>query len=247
MKSIEKYSFLIAILLLAQTLPAQSAHSLQRKADREYSKSNYRDAEQAYRQAGEKKANDPALLYNTGNAVYQQGNYAASEPFFEKAAKTAKEPAKRADALHNLGNAYLKQQKFREAVDAYENSLRQRPGDPETKVNLQLAKKKLQQQQQQQQQNQQDQQQNNDQQNQQQQDQQQQNDQNQQQQNQQQSNEQPQQPDQQPREQQADGRMTPEQAKRLLETAVAPEDRRNAKKYREQEPGKYQVRPKKDW
>ena len=149
MKNIEKYSFWIVFLSLAQALTAQSAHALQREADRQYSKSNYREAEQGYRQAGEKKANDPALLYNTGNAVYQQGNYAAAEPFFEKAAKTAKEPAKRADALHNLGNAYLKQQKFREAVDAYENSLRQRPGDPETKVNLQLAKKKLQQQQQQ--------------------------------------------------------------------------------------------------
>lgn len=243
MKNIEKYSFFIVILLLAQTLPAQSAHSLQREADRQYSKSNYREAEQGYRKAGEKKANDPALLYNTGNAIYQQGNYAASEPFFEKAAQAAKEPAKQADALHNLGNAYLKQQKYREAIDAYENSLRQRPGDPETKVNLQLAKKKLQQQQQQQQQqDQQNQQQNNDQQDQQQQ---QQNNQDQQQQNQQpqQPNEQPQQPQQ----QQSDGRMTPEQAKRLLETAVAPEDRRNAKKYREQEPGKHQVRPKKDW
>ncbi|MCB9331350.1 MAG: tetratricopeptide repeat protein [Lewinellaceae bacterium] len=247
MKNIEKYSFFIVILLLAQTLPAQSAHSLQREADRQYSKSNYRNAEQGYRKASEKKANDPALLYNTGNAIYQQGNYAASEPFFEKAAQSAKEPAKRADALHNLGNAYLKQQKYREAVEAYENSLRQRPGDSETKVNLQLAKKKLQQQQQeQQQQNQQNQQQNNDQQDQQQQ--QQNNDQQNQQQQNQQPNEQPQQPDQQPQQQQQqDGRMTPEQAKRLLETAVAPEDRRNAKKYREQEPGKHQVRPKKDW
>ena len=73
--------------------------------------------------------------------------------------------------------------------------------------------------------------------------------QNQQQQQNQQPNEQPQQPDQQQQQQQQqpDGRMTPEQAKRLLETAVAPEDRRNAKKYREQEPGKHQTRKKKDW
>jgi len=244
MKNIEKYSFFIVLLSLAQPVPAQSAHKLQREGDRQYSKSNYRDAEQAYRQASEKKAGDPDLQYNTGNAIYQQGNFAASEPFFDQAAKTAKAPAKRADALHNLGNAYLKQQKFREAVDAYENSLRLRPGDPETKVNLQLAKKKLQQQQQaqQNQQNQNQQQQNNDQQ-----DQQQQPQPNQDQQQEQQPGEQPQQPDQKPQQQQADGRMTPEQAKRLLETAVAPEDQRNAKKYREQEAGKYQVRPKKDW
>ena len=41
--------------------------------------------------------------------------------------------------------------------------------------------------------------------------------------------------------------MTREQARRLLETAVAPEDQRNARKYRELDPGKHQVKPKKDW
>ena len=33
----------------------------------------------------------------------------------------------------------------------------------------------------------------------------------------------------------------------LLETAVAPEDKQNARKYREMEPGKHRVKPKKDW
>jgi tetratricopeptide (TPR) repeat protein len=233
--------------LLSQNLTAQSAHNLQREADRFYSESNYREAEERYRQASKKKADDPTLRYNTGNAIYQQGNYAASELYFKNAAELATDPNRRADALHNLGNAYLKQQKYSEAVQSYENSLRERPGDAETKVNLQLAKKKLRQQQaEQQQKDQQDQQnQNNDQQ-----DQNQQGQQNQGQQPQQpnqQPGEQDQQPDQQPEQPNTDGRMTREQAKRLLETAVAPEDQQNAKKYREQEPGKHTVRPKKDW
>ena len=236
-----KFGLLLTGCLVAQILPSQSAHQHRREGDRQYQESNYKAAEKAYRQAGEKK-NDPTLQFNTGNAIYQQGNYAAAEPFFDQAAKTVKDPNKQADAYHNLGNAYLKQQKLEEAVNAYENSLRARPGDPDTKVNLQLAKKKLRQKQQNKQnQNQQDQQ-----------------DQNQDQQDQQQ-NQQPQQPgDQQPQQQEQQnqqnpnqpnnqGRLSPEEARQLLETAVAPADKQNARKYREQEPGKHQVKPKKDW
>lgn len=244
----------ITLLSLACTawaivLTAQSAHKLLREGDRQYEQSNYREAEQAYRQASEQKSAPPGAIYNTGNAVYQQGNYAASEKLFEQAAQAAGNKTMQADALYNLGNARLKQQKYQEAVQAYENSLRLRPGDPQTKVNLQLAKKKLQQEQQKQQQQNQQNQQPNQQQNQQDQ---QQNQQTPQQPQQNQGQNQPQdQPQQQPKDQQSrqasDGRMNPEQARRLLETAVAPEDQRNARKYREMEPGKHQKAPKKDW
>ncbi len=239
--------------LLVQILPAQSVHQLRREGDKQYNQSKYREAEQEYRKATEQKTNDPALQYNLGNSMYQQGNYEAAEPVFDQASKTAKTSNQQADALHNLGNTYLKQHKFREAVEAYENSLRARPGDPDTKVNLQIARKKLRQQEQEQKEQQQQNQQNP-------------NDQKQpqgQQPNEKQpnGNPEPKQPPQQPGDQQpppqqeqqknqqenSTGRMTPEQARRLLETAVAPADKRNARKYRELEPGKHYVKPKKDW
>jgi tetratricopeptide (TPR) repeat protein len=222
---------------------AQSAHQLLRQGDREYQNAKYREAEEAYRQAGQKKANDPAVQYNTGNAIYQQGNYAASESYFEQAAKTAKEPAVRADAFHNLGNTFFKQQKYKEALNAYENSLRLRPGDVDTKVNLQMAKKKWQQQQEQQKKQEQQEQPQNQPQQDQSSGQQQQPNENQKQEQPQQPQEQPQQPEEQP----SDGSMTREQARRLLETAVGPEDQKNARKYRELDPGKHKTQPKKDW
>ena len=247
-----RIGLVLLLFLVGKTLLAQSAHTLRREGDRAYERSEYRDAEQAYRKAGETTASVPDVAYNTGNAIYQQGNYAESERFYEQAARTGKQPKLQADAFHNLGNALLKQNKYEQAVQAYENSLRKRPGDPETKANLQLAKKKLQQQQeQQQQQNNQDQ--NNQQQSQSQNDQQQpdqqQNNQQQENQDQEQQGQQEQQQNNQDQQQPqpSDGRMTPEQARRLLETAVAPEDKRNARKYREMEPGKHQVQTKKDW
>lgn len=243
----QKFTGIVLFLLAGQMALAQSAHQLLRRGDNAYDKSNYAEAEEAYRQADTKKKNDLYTTYNTGNALYQQSHYDQSESFFRKSAELAQDPAAKADALHNLGNAFLKQRKFKEAVEAYQNSLRQRPGDPQTKANLQLAKKQLKQQQEQQQnqgQQPQDQQQPSDQQQQQQQPQPGQNqDQNQP----QQPNEQPnQQPDQQ-QEQPADGQMTREQARRLLETAVSPADQKNARKYRELDPGTHQTRPKKDW
>lgn len=231
---------LLPVLFFVSQAVAQSARQLQREGDRQYQDAHYREAEEAYRQAAQKKQNDPIVRYNTGNAVYQQGNYAASENYFDQTTREAKDPDMRADAFHNLGNAYFKQQKFKEAIDAYQNSLRLRPGDPDTKVNLQMAKKKWQKQQQEQQ-KQQEQQQNqpqnqpDDQQNQP-----------------EQSQNQPQQPQQQPQnkqqeEQTSDGSMTREQARRILETAVDPQDQKNARKYRELDPGQHKTRPAKDW
>jgi len=238
----KKSALAVLLCALGPTMTAQSAHKHLRDGDRSYERSNYGEAEQAYRQANEKIPTDPKSAYNLGNALYQQGNYGEAEKKYEQAAKTAPEPALQADALHNLGNAYILQQKYQEAIRAYENSLRRRPGDPATKANLQLAKKKWQQQQQEQQKEQEQQQQPQEQQDssagQQPAEQPQQPD---------QQEQQPSQPSQKPPEQPNDGKMTREQAQRILETAVSPEDKRNARKYREQEPGKHQVRPKKDW
>jgi tetratricopeptide (TPR) repeat protein len=236
----KKSAVVLLLCALGPALSAQAAHQLLRNGDRSYERSDYREAEQAYRSACEKTPENIKGHYNLGNALYRQGNYADAEKRFEQAAQASKDPALQADALHNLGNTLLQQQKYQQAIQAYENSLRRRPADPETKVNLQLAKKKLQQQQQEQQKKQEQQQQPQDPS------------------PGQQPEEQPQQPDQQsqpqdqpnqqPAEQQpADGKMTREEARRILETAVSPEDKRNARKYREQEPGKHQERPKKDW
>lgn len=232
----------MGLLCAAQTPFAQSAHQALRQGDRAYDMSNYAESEEAYREAEKKKSDDPRTYYNTGNAIYQQSHYDESERYFRKTAELAKEPAMKADAFHNLGNAMLKQHKFQEAVDAYQNSLRARPGDPETKANLQLAKKYLKQQQQQ----------NSGQQPRDQQQpssskpsgQQQQQGQNQ---DQQQQNPQPNQPQEQQQEQPSDGQMTREQARRMLETAVSPADQKSARKYRELDPGQHQARPKKDW
>jgi Ca-activated chloride channel homolog len=246
--------WLFYMLFWASMMPAgyaQSAHGALLKGDRQFGRENYKEAEKQYRIAADLDYSNPKALYNLGNALYQQGKWEDAAERFDLAAKNYKEPKGRAHALHNLGNAMLKQRKFQDAVDAYENSLRFNPGDAETKMNLQMARKMLQKEQAQQKQ-------------QQQQQQQQQQDQQQQQQNQQgqkpsnqpnkpeqkpggQQQQQPSQPSEQQKQEQQAARLKQAEAQRLLETAVGPEDQRNARKYRSAQQQNKPKSSKKDW
>ncbi len=129
---------LLLPLLLPLQLFAQSAHRQLQQGDRLYDEKSWSAAEETYRKA-EPSA---AASYNVGNAAYQQGKYEIAAESLKKAA-TAATPEARADAFFNLGNAYLQQGKFKEAIAAYEKSLRQQPNRFDAKKNLQIAKKKL--------------------------------------------------------------------------------------------------------
>lgn len=242
-------SGLLLSTFLSAALSAQSAHKSLQKGDQAFDTEQYKDAEKHYRDAADLKYGDPIAAYNLGNAFYQQGNWDDAAKRFEQAQRSAPDAAFKADALHNLGNAFLKQQKYKEAIEAYENSLRIRPGDADTKQNLQMAKKKLKEEQQRQQQEQKKQQQQN--QEQQQQDSQSQEKNQQQKQQQNQGEGQPQQPnqgqEQKNQEKPESGKIKKEEAKRLLETAIGPEDQKNARKYREQRQQPKPSGKEKDW
>jgi tetratricopeptide (TPR) repeat protein len=228
-----------ALFLIFSTLAFSQSHQSLRKGDSFYDKKEYSDAEKAYRDATARDAQKPSGAYNTGNALYRQGNYDDAAQHFQTVAKHPNAtPGMQADALYNLGNSLLKQNKYKESVQAFENSLRIRPGDPQAKVNLQFAKKKLKEQEQQQQQQQQQQnkdQSQNQQQNQQNKDK-----------NQQQSQTDPSTAQQQQEEKQEEQRTSRAEAQRLLESTIGPEDRKTAKKYKQQQSAS-QKTGEKDW
>lgn len=140
----------IVFLPIVITVNAQSAHKYLRKGDGSYKNQQYTTAEENYRKALEKEANVQGN-YNLGNTIYQQKRYEEAIQRYEEAAENAKEPAAKALAYHNLGNAYFNMADYEKSVDAFKNALRHAPKDVETKLNLALAQRKLQQQQNQQQ------------------------------------------------------------------------------------------------
>ena len=118
-----------------------------------YDKGNYKAAEINYRKSLEQQNNYAKAMFNLGDALYKQQKYEEAAKVFQTLTESDISKDMAAQAYHNLGNCLLQQKKYQESIDAYKNSLKQKPNDLETKYNLEYAKKKIIQQQQQQQQN----------------------------------------------------------------------------------------------
>ena len=198
-KRVGKKMFAVVLLLMVSAVSsyAQVDKKEIRKGNGLYKEGNYKEAEVEYRKALIKDSLSLAGNYNLANVMMQQEDAANAELIYGKlgdtiskmpqeidwknnSVKVEKKNTLAPDYYHNLGNSFLAQKRYQEAVDAYKNALRRNPGDNETRENYIYAKKKLEDGQNQDQQQQQDQnQQNQDQQNQQNQQDQQNNDQNQ--------------------------------------------------------------------
>lgn len=121
-----------------------------RNGNTQYEKGAYTDAEASYKKALDKKNNMPEATFNLGDAVYAQKRYDEAAKQFLLVAQTNPDKLIKAKAYHNLGNVFLQQQKWQEAVNAYKDALKNNPADTDTKYNLAYANKKLQEQQNQQ-------------------------------------------------------------------------------------------------
>lgn len=135
----------LVILLLILPLP-QPAHAL------EWSDLWLRPDQQAARTLAEGNPEAAARQFEDAGwrsaAHYQAGDYQQS--------LDALNAIDSADSNYNRGNALARLGRLQEAVEAYQKSLSQRPGDKDAEYNLELVKKLLQQQQQQNQSNQDD-------------------------------------------------------------------------------------------
>ena len=100
-------------------------------------------AEAFYRKAIAKDPSNAAARYNLGNLYYNKEITGEAVERHGQAAAVAENKALKHDSFHNRGNAFMKQKKYKEAVEAYKNSLRNNPTDDETRYNLALAKKLL--------------------------------------------------------------------------------------------------------
>ena len=152
---------LLLCLMAFSSASAQSDRRFVRQGNKQFRAGNYADSEVSYRKALERNARNAEAAYNLGNAMVGQRKDSAAASQFATAARLAVNPLRRAQAYHNMGVIYQKNQKFGEAIEAYKEALRNNPADDQTRYNLELCKKQ-QKQQQQNQQNQQNQQQNQD-------------------------------------------------------------------------------------
>jgi len=138
----------VFILLLPFIANAQSKKNYLRNGNDLYQDSMFNEAEMKYRKSLEKDQDYFPASYNLADAIYKQERFEESANLFDALTDNAKDKNEKAKIYHNLGNSLLKQQKIKESIAAYKDALRNSPTDEDTRHNLALAQKMLQQQQQ---------------------------------------------------------------------------------------------------
>lgn len=113
-----------------------------------YGQKRYKEAAADYAKAVAKNPTYAPGLFNLGNSLYQQKQYDSSRKVMETTAKVAKDDGAKAAANYNIGNTYMSQEKWEDAINAYKRTLRTNPQDVDAKYNLSYAEQKLKQQQQ---------------------------------------------------------------------------------------------------
>ena len=218
-----RYIYILLMLLSFTSVAAQRSYREHlRSGNKIYSDSIYDKSEVEYRKAIEKDGKDADAHFNLGNALLFQNKAEEALKEYELAAMYETDKERLAQVYHNTGVLMQAAKDYKNAVEAYKQSLRNNPNDHETRYNLALAMsqlKKEEQQNQDQQQDKQDEQQQQEQQQQEQQQQQQQQNQDQQ----QQKDRQQQQKDQQQQQQNQQQQMSKENAEQLLEAAMQDE------------------------
>ena len=214
--NIIKYIPVILVALLCTNASAQKSYrEYMRSGNKLYADSLYDKAEVEYRKALELDPNGSEALYNLGNALLRQNKAQDAMDQFTMAQERATDKSQLAQIHHNMGVICQASKDYAHAVELYKQALRENSTDHETRYNLAVAMKQLQNQQQQQQ----NQEENKE--NEQQEQQQEQQEQQQEQQEQQQEQQEQQQEQQQPEEN--ENEMSKENAEQLLESAMQDE------------------------
>ncbi len=138
----------ILLILNACTAYAQKERKFVREGNTLFNKQDFEKAEVEYRKALDKKEASYEGAFNLGDALYKQKKYEEALQQFSALTKRETDKERLGELYHNLGNTLLELEKTEESIEAYKESLRNRPASEETKYNLEYARLKKQQQEQ---------------------------------------------------------------------------------------------------
>ncbi|OAV75259.1 Capsular polysaccharide biosynthesis protein [Bacteroidales bacterium Barb7] len=147
----------IAALSLAVPASAQKAERKNvRDGNKLFKEEKFTESEIAYRKGIDVNPRSVEGTYNLGNALYKQNKlpeaaeqYQLTASQGEKMAQTPEGRLRLSEVYHNTGNISMQNKDYAKSIEAYKQALRMNPQDHETRYNLALAQKLLQDQQQQ--------------------------------------------------------------------------------------------------
>ncbi len=115
----------------------------------EYARGSHPQALSAFERAAAARPQDPVTRFNVADGLYKNGKYDEAASLFRALGEDPASPLA-APARFNLGNSLYQKQDYRGAIRAYRDALRAAPRDEDTRRNLELALRALQQQEEQQ-------------------------------------------------------------------------------------------------
>ena len=137
------FSIVLCVLLSGASLFAQEDKKDVRRGNKDYRKSNFKEAEIDYRKALLKDSTSFAATYDLANALYSQKDYEGAANTLEKLSKSAPESQYADRYYFNKGNVSLQRKDYKTAVDDFKQALLRDPGDLQAKESYIYAKKML--------------------------------------------------------------------------------------------------------
>ncbi len=133
---------LVLILCCPVFSTAQTNMFLQ-QGNKLYDQQRYDEASKNYLKALQKDPNNATGMFNLGNALYQTKHYDSSRKVMATTANAIKDKGGKAAANYNIGNTYMAQRKWEDAITSYKNTLRNNPQDVDAKYNLSYAEQMM--------------------------------------------------------------------------------------------------------
>ena len=137
------FSIVMCVLLSGASLFAQEDKKDVRRGNKDYRKSNFKEAEIDYRKALLKDSTSFAATYDLANALYSQKDYEGAANTLEKLSNSAPESQYADRYYFNKGNVSLQKKDYQTAVDDFKQALLRDPGDLQAKESYIYAKKML--------------------------------------------------------------------------------------------------------
>ena len=142
----KRLMILILALVSAVTVSAQTARKEVRAGNKAFRKGDFRKSEIDYRKAVLKDSLSVAAQYNLASSLYRQDDYEGAQKALSSIAETLSgiEAAEtKADFYFNQGDVALAQKDYASAVKSFRQSLLLRPNDMDAKENYIYAKEML--------------------------------------------------------------------------------------------------------
>ena len=136
---------LFATLFCLPLWGQKQVRDLTRSGNKLYRSKEYSKAEIDYRKALEVNKSDRTTIFNLANVLYRTDRGEEAGKLYQSLTPHLSliSPTEAADLTHNAGNTAFRAKQLEQAIEYYKESLRRRPSDEDTRYNLALAQKLL--------------------------------------------------------------------------------------------------------